>query len=133
MQCTSRFNKYYYVQKHKTACTDNVKTARTAVFLFTTLKEIQYYYAHEKEFARADRIVGQSNVREKAVRYNAAVRTAPPVLYDLYVSLYVYYNAQAVAAEDMDYSVSHIKRLNRRLCEFLATALNRGDDKVGSV
>lgn len=22
------------------------------------LKEIQYYYAHEKEFARADRIVG---------------------------------------------------------------------------
>ena len=49
------------------------------------LKEIQYYYAHEKEFARADRIVGQSNVREKADRYNAAVRTAPPVLYDLYV------------------------------------------------
>ena len=133
MQYTSRFNKYYYVQKHKTACTDNVKTARTAVFLFTTLKEIQYYYAHEKEFARADRIVGQSNVREKADRYNAAVRTAPPVLYDLYVSLYVYYNAQTIAAEDMDYSVSHIKRLNRRLCEFLATALSRGDDEVGSV
>lgn len=97
------------------------------------LKEIQYYYAHEKEFARADRIVGQSNVREKADRYNAAVRTAPPVLYDLYVSLYVYYNAQTIAAEDMDYSVSHIKRLNRRLCEFLATELNRGDDEVGSV
>lgn len=97
------------------------------------LKEIQYYYAHEKEFARADRIVGQSNVREKADRYNAAVRTAPPVLYDLYVSLYVFYNTQTVAAEDMDYSLSHIKRLNRQLCEFLATPLNRGDDEVGSV
>lgn len=133
MQGVSQLYKHDYAQEDKTACTDNVRTARTAVFLFTTLKEIQYYYAHEKEFARADRIVGQSNVREKADRYNAAVRTAPPVLYDLYVSLYVDYNTQTIAAEDMDYSVSHIKRLNRRLCEFLATELNRGDDEVGSV
>ena len=83
------------------------------------LKEIQYYYAHEKEFARADRIVGQSNVREKADRYNAAVRTAPPVLYDLYVSLYVFYNTQTVAAEDMDYSLSHIKNLTGSFANFL--------------
>ena len=82
------------------------------------LREIQYYYAHEKVFARAKRIVGQNCIAEKVERYNAAVRSAPPRLYDVYLSLYVYSNTQTVAALDMDYSVAHIKRLNKQLCEF---------------
>ena len=92
------------------------------------LKEIQYYYAHEKEFAKANRIVGQNCVTEKAERYNAAVRNAPPRLYDVYLSLYIYYNTQIVAADDMDCSVTHVKRLNRQLCEFFQRAFTGGNN-----
>ncbi len=87
------------------------------------LREIQYYYAHEKEFEKADKIVGQNRITEKVARYNAAVRNAPPRLYDVYLSLYIYYNTQIVAADDMDCSVAHIKRLNRQLCEFFMREL----------
>ncbi len=97
------------------------------------LKEIQYYYAHEKEFNSAVKIVGQNRVKEKAERYNAAVRNAPPRLYDVYLSLYIYYNTQIIAAEDMDCSVAHVKRLNRQLCEFFQSALKGGDIEDGNI
>lgn len=97
------------------------------------LKEIQYYYAHEKDFERANKIVGQNRITAKAERYNAAVRNAPPRLYDVYLSLYVYFNTQIVAADDMDLSVSHIKRLNRQLCEFFLAAFTGGNNANGNV
>ncbi len=84
------------------------------------LREIQYYYAHEKEFAGATRIIGKSAILEKLRKYNAAICKAPSRLYYIYLSLYVHFNTQTVAALDMDYSVGHIKRLNRELCEFFA-------------
>lgn len=83
------------------------------------LREIQYYYAHEKEFADATKIIGQSSILEKVERYNAAVCGAPPRLYDVYRMLYIYYNTQIVVADDLDCSVAHVKRLNRQLCDFL--------------
>ncbi len=94
------------------------KTKMTIEQVKADLKEIQYYYAHEKEFEKANKIVGQNRVAEKVWRYNAAVRNASPRLYDAYLSLYVRFNTQIVAAEDMDCSVANIKRLNRKLCEF---------------
>lgn len=97
------------------------------------LKEIQYYYAHEKDFERANKIVGQNRITEKAEKYNAAVRNASPRLYDVYLSLYVYYNTQIVAADDMDCSVAHVKRLNRQLCEFFLKAFTGGKNENGSI
>lgn len=82
------------------------------------LKEIQYYYAHEKEFDGAIKVIGQNAITDKVEKYNAAVRKAPSKLYYLYLSLYVRFNTQIVAAEDMDCSVAHVKRLNKQLCEF---------------
>ena len=84
----------------------------------TDLKEIQYYYAHEKEFAGATKIIGKSSILEKVEQYNAAICKAPSQLYYIYLSLYVHFNTQMTAALDMDYSVGYIKRLNRELCDF---------------
>lgn len=95
------------------------------------LREIQYYYAHAKEFESAVKIVGQNRIAEKIERYNATVRNAPPRLYDVYLSLYVYYNTQIVAADDMDCSVAHVKRLNRQLCEFFLKAFTGGSNANG--
>ena len=44
------------------------------------LREIQYYYAHEKEFADATKIIGQRSILEKVERYNADICVAPPRL-----------------------------------------------------
>lgn len=87
------------------------------------LREIQYYYAHEKEFEGATRIIGESSITEKLDKYNAAICKAPSRLYYIYLSLYVHFNTQTVAALDMDYSVTHVKRLNKQLCEFFVKEL----------
>ncbi len=87
------------------------------------LREIQYYYAHEKEFTGAAKIIGRSAILEKAERYNAAICNAPSKLYYVYLSLYIHFNTQMVVADDMDCSVGHVKRLNRELCEFFQREL----------
>lgn len=84
------------------------------------LREIRYYYAHAKEFEGATKIIGKNSIEEKTEKYNAAIRKAPSRLYYIYLSLYIHFNTQTVAALDMDYSVGHVKRLNRELCEFFA-------------
>ena len=88
------------------------------------LKDIRYYYAHEKEFAKANTIVGQNCIVEMVKRYNAAVAKAPARLYGIYLSLYVYDNTQIVVADDMEYSVAHVKRLNKQLCELFLKAFS---------
>lgn len=87
------------------------------------LREIQYYYAHEQEFAGATKIIGQNAISEKIARYNAAVCKAPSRLYYVYLALYIRYNTQPVASEDMGCSVGHVKRLNRELCKFFQREL----------
>lgn len=82
------------------------------------LKQIRYYYAHEKEFEGATRIIGGSAILEKIEKYNTMIRSVPSQLYYTYLSLYVRFNSQTMAAEDMDCSVGHVKRLNKELCEF---------------
>lgn len=91
------------------------------------LKEIRYYYSRQRDFDCASRVIGQSTVTEKAERYNAAVRKAPAVLYDLYVSLYVNNNTQLVVSLDWDCSPDYIKRMNNKLCAFLSKELNTAD------
>lgn len=48
------------------------------------LKEIQYYYANQKDLEGAARIIGTSKIAEKVKLYNEAVRKAPVKLYEVY-------------------------------------------------
>ena len=88
------------------------------------LKDIRYYYAHKQVFERASAEQIVNNVIRKAERYNRAMEQAPPILFDLYVSLYIQNNTQAAFAYDRDYSVNYIKDLNNSLCGYLRRALN---------
>ena len=53
------------------------------------LKEIRYYYSRKAMFDECKNIVIGSSIMEKVRRYNEAVKTAPPRLYDMYMMLYV--------------------------------------------
>lgn len=88
------------------------------------LKDIRYYYAHKQVFERASAKQIVNNVIRKAERYNRAMEQAPPILFDLYVSLYIQNNTQAAFAYDRDYSVNYIKDLNNSLCDYIRRALN---------
>lgn len=88
------------------------------------LKDIRYYYAHKEVFERASAEQIVNNVIRKAERYNRAMEQAPPILFDLYFSLYIQNNTQAAFAYDRDYSVNYIKDLNNSLCDYIRRALN---------
>lgn len=89
------------------------------------LKDIRYYYAHKDVFDRACRNNVSSAVIQKAERYNRIIEKAPPILFDLYVSLYMQNNTQAAFAYDRDYSINYIKDLNNKLCLFLQRTMNK--------
>lgn len=95
------------------------------------LKEIQYYYAKQKELDGAARTVGTSKIAQKVERYNEAVRNAPVKLYEVYVSLYVHNNTQLTLSFDWDCSLEYVKRLNRKLRHFLKNQLEGGESGDG--
>lgn len=51
------------------------------------LQDIRYYYSHKAMFDRASDCVAKSTAVGLAEKYNAAIGSAPPRLYDLYISL----------------------------------------------
>ena len=91
------------------------------------LKEIQYYYAKQKELDGASRTIGASKIAKKVELYNAAVRNAPVKLYEVYVSLYVNNNTQLTLSLDWDCSLEYVKRLTRKLRLFLKNQLEGGE------
>ena len=91
------------------------------------LKEIQYYYAKQKELDGASRTIGASKIAKKVELYNAAVRNAPVKLYEVYVSLYVNNNTQLTLSFDWDCSLEYVKRLARKLRLFLKNQLEGGE------
>ena len=48
------------------------------------LVEVRYYYTRKKVFDEANESVGTNMILGKVKKYNEAMRTAPPLLYDLY-------------------------------------------------
>jgi len=82
-------------------------------------KDIRVYYAQKELFNKSSDIVGVNSVIEKVRKYNDAIRTAPPRLYDVYVSLYVNGFTQESLARDRGYSSKVIYLLNKKLIEFL--------------
>lgn len=99
----------------------------------TDLREIKYYYAKQKELDNASKYTGQSAIIDRVNTYNKAMRQAPVLLYDLYVSLYVNNNTQSVLAYDWDCSTEYVKRLNKQLCGFLQNELEKQNKEKGEL
>lgn len=89
------------------------------------LQDIRYYYSHKEMFDRASDCVAKSTAVGLAEKYNAAIGSAPPRLYDLYISLYIWNNTQALLAEKWGYSEGHVRNLNRQLYAFFQSAFEK--------
>ncbi len=87
------------------------------------LKEIRYYYAKQKMFDNAAKIIGHG-LLEKVDRYNKAMGNAPAKLIEIYYTLYVLNNTQAAVSYDWDITTEAVKQLNHQLCEYLQGVLD---------
>ena len=83
------------------------------------LKEIRYYYTRKEIFDEAFKEVGVNTVQEKAKRYNEAMRSASPQMYDIYFNLYVKSYTQEALADILSYTPEYIRIWNKRLLLFL--------------
>lgn len=85
------------------------------------LHDIRYYYQRKDTFEFS----GLTNsITEKVKRYNTAVRTAEPRLFDIYVNLYVKNQTQFAVASELECSVIYVQKLNTRLLQFLQAQFN---------
>ncbi len=89
------------------------------------LRYIKYYYARRKMFDQTSSVVGRNAIMEKVEKYNACVCSAPPRLYDIYVSLYLNNHTQESLSDNIGYSVEYISKLNGQLIRFLQKNLNK--------
>lgn len=83
------------------------------------LKNIRYYYARKKLFDEAFQSTGMNEIVETVNKYNEYVKTAPPKLYDLYVSLYLKNHTQESLSDELGYTQEYIQMLNKKLLKFL--------------
>ena len=90
------------------------------------LKEVRYYYARKELFDEAFAKIGKNKVLSKVERYNQAVASAPPVLYDIYINLYVRNYTQEALSIELNYTPEYIQMLNKRLVLFLVEKLKEG-------
>ncbi len=89
------------------------------------LEDIRYYYARRDAFDKAFDSVGKNEILETVNRYNQAICTASPKLFEIYVALYIECCTYEAAAEDLGFSVSYIYKTNKRIVDFFYTALNK--------
>lgn len=89
------------------------------------LRDIRYYYAHKEMFDESVKMTGAHELIRKAERYNAAMCTAPPRLYEVYVGLYVYGNTQESLSETLCYSPEHIQRQHKKILLYLQTKIGK--------
>ncbi|MFR6056183.1 MAG: hypothetical protein ACLUHK_06330 [Eubacteriales bacterium] len=97
------------------------------------LKEIRYYYSRKEMFDEHSGNIAPNAVLDKVRKYNEAVKTAPPQLYDVYICLYVKNYTQEGMGDELGYTLQHINVLNKRLLLFLQSVLQdegeNGDEK----
>lgn len=91
------------------------------------LREIKFYYARKEMFEKASDSVGENQIMKKAKIYNQVVCSAPPRLYDLYVSIYLNNNLQYCYSDNLGYSTEYISRENTKLIKFFQENLKKGD------
>lgn len=87
------------------------------------LKAIRYYYVRKEIFDAATRIVGENGILKKVKKYNEAVQSAPPVMYDLYVGLYVNGYTQEAMSAELGYTPEYVQMLHKKLLLFLQKQL----------
>ena len=87
------------------------------------LKNIRYYYARKKLFDEAFQSTGMNEIVEIVNQYNELIKSAPPKLYDLYVSLYLKNHTQESLSDELGYTQEYIQMLNKKLLKFLQTKL----------
>lgn len=92
------------------------------------LKDIRYYFSRQNVFDKAFNYVGQNSVLEKISKYNEAICSAPPKLYDLYVSLYTENHTQDTLSFKLGYTTETISRLNTKLVKFFEKAFQNKED-----
>lgn len=88
------------------------------------LKDIRYYYARKKMFDEAFASIVENEIIIKVKRYNDAVMSASPRLYDLYISLYVKNHTQESLSNELCYTPEYIQMLNKKLLKFLQSKLS---------
>lgn len=87
------------------------------------LKAVRYYYSRQNALDKAFAKVGSNAVLEIASKYNRAVKSAPPRLYDLYTSLYVRNYTQEGLSIELNYTPEYIQMLNKKLLLFLQSQI----------
>lgn len=87
------------------------------------LKDVRYYYARKEVLDEAFKTISTNQIVEKVMRYNDAVRTASPKLYDLYVCLYTKNYTQEGLADELHYTPEYVQMLNKQLLLFLQTRI----------
>lgn len=89
------------------------------------LKEIRYYYSRQNLFDDSFKKIASNTVLEKAKKYNEAIKTAPPQLYDLYINLYTRNYTQEGLAIELSYTPEYIQMLNKKLLLFLQNKISQ--------
>ena len=92
------------------------------------LKDIKYYMARKNIFENNNFSVGKNITTDKLNRYNEMICSAPPRLYDVYVSLYLQNNTQESLADKLGYSVVYISLLNSQLIKFFQEKFNKKEE-----
>jgi hypothetical protein len=72
----------------------------------------------------AFRFIGKNDIVKKVEQYSAAIQTAPPRLFDLFVSLYTRNLTQEALAAELGYTPEYIQMLNKQLLLFLQNKLS---------
>ena len=91
------------------------------------LKEIRYYYSRKTMFDRMGTIV-ESDVVKTVNHYNSVIRSAPAMLYDIYMSVYIFNNTQEAVADDWDMSFSYVHKVHEKLLQFLQANIKGGSN-----
>lgn len=90
------------------------------------LEDIRYYYSRRDMFDKAFDSVGKNAIVQTVNRYNETICTAPPKIYEMYVSLYVQCCTYEAAAEALCYSVNYVYKTNKKIVNFFFNAMNKG-------
>ena len=89
------------------------------------LKNIKYYMSRKNIFESTCINVGKNEILDKVNTYNEMICSAPPRLYDVYVSLYLKNNTQESLAEQLGYSLVYMSLLNSQLIKFFQDKFNK--------
>lgn len=93
------------------------------------LIEIRDYYSMEEYIKKTSCVVVPEGILKKVDLYNKAMSNCPTKLFMVFVALYVQNNSQQAVADDWGFCREHVRRLNKKLCEFLVKALIEIEEK----